>query len=505
MNPRSTGLLLLVALGLGAFLYFYELGGEDARRESAERAKRLFPDLDEQPVEWIALRTRDGVDARFELHEGEWQLVEPIRFPADSALEQLAGALARMTSESIFEQPQPDVEYGLDDENARIVRFGGEGGERELRFGADTPIGSEVYARTGDSPSVYTLARYRVTAFERNLVELREKKILDFDRSAVQEIEASWPGGRVRLAREAPERSEGEGEEEVPVQIARWRLRAPLDARADDEAIDRLLSTLAYLRADDFVDEPGAEQRDALDPPDFEVVLRSEAGSRRLALSRPSADGLRRWVRAEAATLFAIGADRITDFPRETVAYRYRRLSDFPPADARQLDFYFQSEDGDPVAIHAERGAEGWTSEPERFAPGKLAGIVSQLSRLSARDILAESMGASELAELGLSPPFAILSVLGDPAPSGEGEGVDAPRASRLVELHLGRVGVEGIAARAVGNPVIYRLAPEAAEHLPVSLEAFRNRFRADEVREEEQPPGADEDLDLPLPAEESP
>ena len=80
-------------LGLGAFLYFYEIGGESARLDAEERAKRLFAGIEPGDVTWIALRTSDGVDARFEQRDGKWQLVSPLAFPADPAVARLAEAL----------------------------------------------------------------------------------------------------------------------------------------------------------------------------------------------------------------------------------------------------------------------------------------------------------------------------------------------------------------------------------------------------------------------------
>ena len=44
MNPRNTALLLLAVLGLGAFLYFYEIGGESGRQDAEDRGKRLERD-----------------------------------------------------------------------------------------------------------------------------------------------------------------------------------------------------------------------------------------------------------------------------------------------------------------------------------------------------------------------------------------------------------------------------------------------------------------------------
>src|SRR5215813_5276836 len=203
MNPRTTGLLLLAVLGVGAFVYFYEIRGESGRLDAAEREKRLFHGIEPAGVQWIALKTTDGVDARFEQKDGKWQLVAPFAFPADAGVARLADALATATSEKTLEHPQPDAEYGLDDAAAKVVRFGADGAEHSLRIGKTTPIGSNVYARTDDSAAVHTIASYRATAFARSLTDLRDKQVLSFDPSSIGEVELQWPGGRVVLARAA--------------------------------------------------------------------------------------------------------------------------------------------------------------------------------------------------------------------------------------------------------------------------------------------------------------
>jgi uncharacterized protein DUF4340 len=520
VNPRTTGILLLAALGLGAFVYWYEIRGEDARLESVERAKRLFQGIEAGDIAWIALRTTEGVDARVEQREGRWELTQPLAFPADAAVNRMAETLASVTSEAAFDHPQPDAEYGLDDDSARIVRFGVGEAERVLRLGKKTPVGSNIYARSSDSPSVYTVAGYHATAFERTLTDLRDKRILDVDTSAIREIEARWPGGRVVLTRGAAEGAPADAAGE-------WRLTAPLAARADAEAVDRLLSTLSFLRADGFVDAPTPAQLRLLDPPDFEVSLRSgDAAVAPVVLSIGRAnDAKRRWVRAGRDVLYEIPAERLADFPREAVAYRYRQLASFAATEAQQIDFFFRAGQGDPVAIRAERSGEGWSSSPESFRPGLVAQVASELSRLTAAEILAESMGEAELEALGLSPPDAILTVFGktpeaaadadakaddageEPAESGE-----PPAPPRLAEVHFGHVTPQGVVARAAGETTIYRLAPQSAEQLPVNLEVYRERFRAEPEQPAEPPPedlqvppGAREDLDVPAPTEESP
>ena len=341
------------------------------------------------------------------------------------------------------------------------MRFGADGAEYELRLGADTPVGANVYARTGEAGIVYTVASHQARAFEVALLDLREKRILDFDAANVAHVEASWPGGRVVLEREAPARpkesAEGEAEPEADAEPAEaaWRLSSPLETRADADAVDRLLSNLSFLRADAFADQPSAEQLELLDPPDFEATLQAsdpDALPLQVTVSRADAEE-HRWVRADGELLYRIPAERIQDFPRRTVAYRERLLARFTPLDAQQVDFFFQpaaGAGGDPLVINAERGSAGWTSSPEAFAAGKLSDVVAELARLTADDIVAESMGPKELEALGLAPPAAVITVLGARPASGEGSQPDAPL-PRLAEVHFGRATHEGVVARVAG------------------------------------------------------
>ena len=450
MQPRTTGLLLLVALALGAFIYFYEIQGEGDRLEAETRERHLFGGIEPGDVDWIETRTSDGAALRAEQAEGAWQITEPVRFAADAAVERMAETLAALPTDTTFENPGPDAEYGLDPESARIVRFGVGDESYELRLGKETPVGSGVYARTGADEAIHTVASYRNTAFARSLFDLREKQILDIDPAAVGEIEVRWPGGRVRLDR-LPEG--GEADPNAPE--ARWRMRSPLDARADDDAVDSLLSSLGLLRATGFVDAPDETQRGSLENPAFAVELRMrDSASPALSLAiGPGRDDDTRLVRAGGTTLFEIATERISDFPRETIAYRFRELAQFALTDATKLDFFFQSADGDPVVIQANRSDTGWEAQPEPFAPGKLARAVSELSGLLAEAILAESLGEEELAGLGLSPPHTIVSVFADPPEDAE----EDAGAQRLAELHLGDVTPEGIVARAAGDPAVYR------------------------------------------------
>lgn len=500
MNPRTTAILLVVALILGAFVYLFEVRGSDVRREAEEQARRLFPGVAQEDVEWIALTTSDGTPARIERREDGWELVEPVVFPADRfAIDGMASNLATLVTEEEIEDPVEAAEYGLD-EAARSVRFAAAGAVHELALGRSTPVGANTYAITGDGDAIYTVQTYKAQSFDRALDDLRDKRILDFDTASIARIEARWPGGGVALERTAG------GDKE---QSGTWRLTSPIEGRADDETVEDLLSDLSYLRAEGFVDEPLGDAEAGLDAPAFEIVLTPETpegeGEPAAAPLRLAVGALRdgeRLVRAAHPSFFTIGADRLEDLPRELIAYRFKQLARFAIGDAKRVDFFFQAEAGDPVAVTAKLGADGWSSSPEPMDAETIAQLVSELSRLRAADILADAVGDDELRGLGLAPPNTIVSVFGAASEAGAGE--DEPAAApKLAEIHIGDFqGPDGIIARAVGDPAVYRIDHTLAEYVPVSLDAFRNRFVSEQ--DAEAPPD-EAAQDFLSPTQESP
>jgi len=488
MNPRTTGVLFLVALALGAFVWFYQVQGEDRRRAAEEEAKRLFPGIDQDDIRALAFTTTGGQEVRVEFREEGWVLVEPLEFPADEAgLSGMASALAQLSSEGRLEDPQAPAVYGLGD-SARVVRFETAAGEHAVRFGDKTPVGGNTYAAVEGQPGIYTVPSYRATSFERALDDLRERRVLRFDRTAVDRIEVEWAGGGVALER----RDTG------------WWLTAPLEGPADEKTVEDLLADLAFLRAEGFVDDPAPEMEESLQTPRLRVVLTdrpeeevADGGADEPAEEPGEAAAPRSWtlavgaaveegqraVRGAGGHLYAVARERLAELPRRVDAYRFRTLASFPASEAERLELVFHRTEGEPVVVTARRGEEGWTSEPEPIAADKAAALVSEVSHLRAEGIVADSMGPEELSGVGLRPPRVLYRLWGAPPEAG-GEPL------RLAEVALGTFDPEeGIVAKAADRDTVYRLDYELAESLPVSLEAFRNRFLAPEDAGESEAP----------------
>jgi hypothetical protein len=96
--------------------------------------------------------------------------------------------------------------------------------------------------------------------------------------------------------------------------------------------------------------------------------------------------------------------------------------------------------------------------------------------------VIAESMGPKELAGLGLSPANAVFRVYTLPD-SEEAEAAEL----LLAEVHIGALrGSDGVLAMSAGDDAVYLLGIEQSEYIPVSYQAFRNHFRAEDSVDED-------------------
>ena len=475
MNPRNTGILFLVAVLLGVAVW-YSNRDEAEKKEAEAQAKLLFGDLAAESVEWIELRTTDGQDARLERVDGAWRVAKPIAFPADpSTADGLASALVGVTSESVIEDAQGADVYGLG-ASSPVVRFRAAGADRELRRGKKTPIGANNYVSTGAGP-VYTAASFRVTSFDKSLDDLRERRPLRFDRSGVARIEATWIDGGVVL-----DKKDGQ-----------WRLVAPIDTEADPEAVETLLSDLVFLRASGFVDAPPPDKETGLAAPQYRVVLTDapqdgkEPMRHELQIGGVLEDTLRVARGAESA-LYKIPNERFDKLPKTVAAFRWKSLANFVATDAQRFEITYSDSSAQgasqAVTITGENSDAGWTTKPEAMDPERASRLVAELARLSAVDIAAEKMGASELAGVGLDPPRTTVRVLGK-APA---DGGDAPELAKVI---FGVEKGDSIFAQVPGRDTVYRVAGTLAQYVPISLEAFRNRFVQPEAPAAEAAPSA--------------
>jgi hypothetical protein len=266
-----------------------------------------------------------------------------------------------------------------------------------------------------------------------------------------------------------------------------WQVVEPARWRADDSAINTLLSDLSFLRAESFVDDEPKDVETGLDRPVFEVSLVVEAGEDaapvpplRFALGTYVGGASDRIARGRADSLFRVSQELLADLPRRVVDYRYKQLSRFEPSQARSLALSFHPPgSGGTIDVAMVRTDEGWRAKSdsdEALAAGLASRLVAELADLKAADIVAESMGSRELSALGLSPPHTTLRVWGEAGEDGQ--------AQRLCEVHLGNEQPgKGVLAKSGESDAVYRLDSALADAIPLNYGVFVDSFASKERR----------------------
>lgn len=121
---RSTLILILLALGLGGFVYFYEIKGAPQREEVKEKKQQIFS-FKEDDVQSLTVKTKNqtlNLERNGKSDETKWEIKSPEVTPASNAIVgYLMNLLVEGTSDRTISTPANQVtEFGLDQPQATI-------------------------------------------------------------------------------------------------------------------------------------------------------------------------------------------------------------------------------------------------------------------------------------------------------------------------------------------------------------------------------------------------
>ena len=236
---KKIGLLLVIFIGLVAFVYLYEIEGEKKRQEAKEREESLFQ-MKQEEVTSIEI-TRAGQDPVLLVKvDDKWSIDKPLETPADKVnVDSLVGSVDSARIERSFEEVGSGAEkYGLKEPRMTLTVQAGEL-TRVVHLGSKDFTGSNTYVQLAGDTKVHLTADSLFTTADKDLLQWRDKKVLTLDRDKVRTIEVQRGAEKIRLSKE------GEN----------WALEVPLQEPADKSAVSSLLSSLETAEAQKFVAE----------------------------------------------------------------------------------------------------------------------------------------------------------------------------------------------------------------------------------------------------------
>lgn len=480
MNGRNTLLLLAVAAGLGAYVYFVEIVGT-REREEEEAAQRKVLSIVPDQVTALAVPLDAGGSARLvrdldgDPDRLEWRLEEPLRYPADSTtVGGILSALETLESKATIDEPPADLDpFGLGETRGEVRVWSGEGEPAVLYLGGESPLTNERYvAVAGDAEHVYAVDGGALASLAPALTRLRDKRVVRLEPDDVEGFALSEYGTMIVRALRDPATDPNTAPDD-----GSWTLEHPPGLAGDAGRIRRVLQNLAFARAAEFVDEPGALSLYGLDRPEIELEFTTGSGAgtstSRLALGK---GGETIYARVDdAGPVFAVRERMLTDVPRGVFAYRFKQVVRVDGDAVHELEVSFPRDDR---TYTFTRDDTTWSPRDESLevASLKIDDIVFGLRDLQATGVEERSI---PLDELGLEPALVRVS-----ARDAQG--------SEFAWLELGDPdGDRGLAARSSQGETLWRVSNDLGRDVPLGLEAFENTWLEKEPAAEAPAPPA--------------
>src|SRR5262245_2669703 len=165
---KSFLVLLVVALGLGAYILFVESKREPAG--TPEKKPAVFT-VDSDKIEELEIKSASGDVTSLKRNGALWQIVAPEKTDADeSEVSSVVSTLRSLEEQRALDaNPKSVAPFGLEPPRITIgFRAAGETAMRRLQIGNKTPTGGDLYARVEGQPKLFLVSSYLEDSLNKN-------------------------------------------------------------------------------------------------------------------------------------------------------------------------------------------------------------------------------------------------------------------------------------------------------------------------------------------------
>ncbi len=424
---RSFVVLLVVAIGLGGYLYFVE---SKRPADGADTKDKAFT-VDAAKIGEFTVTSESGETTTVRKNGTEWQIVEPITAKPDSSeVSGITTNLASLDIQRVIDDNPSDVAQYQLDKPRLVVTFKADGKPHTLKIGRKTPPGSDLYARVDDQTRVVLIPSFVETTFNRTTFDLRDKAVLAVNRDEVGSLAVTTPSGSMRFEK-------GGGA---------WKMIEPVAARADFSGVEGLVSRLTTLQMKSIASDNASDlAKYGLDKPAATVTLGSGSSKATLAVGSASGEGAV-YARDESKPLVVtIDASLLDELKKPAADYRQKDLFDARAFNATKVDVTYQG-----VTTSFQKSTAKGSDGQDTTAWKQVAPAAKDADRTKVEDLIsaatqARALGFADSAPKGaLDPPELTVTITSD-----EGK--------RQEKVSFGRSGTQAFAAKN-GEPGVVTL-----------------------------------------------
>src|SRR5438105_2396635 len=371
MKFKGTAILFLLFGLLGAYVYFFEVRGQEQRQKQEEAKKKTFQ-VDEKDITEISLIYPDRTITGVKKGDKQWEITSPAGIEADSdEWQQLASNVPRIERQDTVAQNAQDLApFGLKDPPVKVAAKTKDGKTIEISFGAENPKKTYNYAKLPNNNDVFLTASNWAKTFTKNISDVRNKKILEFETDDIDGVKITEGG------RELDAQKSGEN----------WQLKKPVDTKADSSEISTFISSIRFGKAQSFPDPPVDAKTAGLDMPAMTINLHDgKAKTDRVLMIGKTAETDKYYGRdASRDPIFIIDKEIPEKAKRPVFDWRDKSVT---KVDRDKID-KIEIQRGSDTVTFLKAGTDWKLQDGKKVQFDKVSGMLNELDFEKAKDII---------------------------------------------------------------------------------------------------------------------
>jgi hypothetical protein len=388
---RSTIALLVVLIGLGAYIYFVTW---KKPAEPASKQEKVFAGIDSSKIEELKVASDKGDVTTLKKEGGSWQLVAPLAVKADeSEVSGIANALGQLEIVRVIDENPTNLnDYGLMTPRIEIdFKATGDKDFRKLSIGEKSPTGSDLFARRNDDKKVFLIPSFQETTLNRSAFELRDKTVLKFERDKVDGLEVKGGDKTLQVAKDNTQ----------------WKMTQPLHVGADYGTVEGLLGRLQSAAMKSIVTEtasPADLKKYGLDKPSATVDVKMGSARATLLVGSKAENNTVYARDASKGSVVTIDSALLDELKKTPDDYRRKDVFEFRSYNVNRVEFTRNAETVafEKVKSDGKDAAEKWrrvSPNPADADKDKMDSLLNRVSNMRASSFVDSS------AKTGLNAP----------------------------------------------------------------------------------------------------
>jgi len=428
---KSTLIVVVVAIALGAFVYFYDSKHSVAAPTDEASWKPAFTVKADQ-ITGLTLASGRGKTVLTKQGK-DWEITRPVATGADqTSIDGIVNDLSSAKIRRSFAPTDSLSKYGLA-QPAVTIDFQQKGGaEHTIRLGDKDFSGNVVYALIDASKNVDLLPASLLDETDKPLSQLRDRSLLELNNGEITGITIDDPSGTIAVTKKN----------------STWEIAKPKDVLADSSAVDSLASALSTDKFTDVVSEsPDDLAKYGLAHPPVSVTVAANGRDFHLLVGKKNGDNY--YARDLARPIiFEISSTVYDALNKEFFDLRDKSILHFDPANVATVEIHNAS-----GTIQCTQGKDDqWTILQPAADKGKAIQswkIMDPIQNARAKEIYD-------------SPSRAVLAHLAKPAI----EVILTNKSGKKTTVEISAAAGDSVYVRTTAGPEIYELSTQILKDL---------------------------------------